>query len=157
MLLKPYGPTSSACSYSDLTTIGNSGRDPTNTVVALPRLSLHRCSSLLYSSHHHYCTCHQWQVYAACKTCQQSSVHSSCTHAIFTYARLLHSSCTYAIRCLLNIFQQSPPLALMAIQAPACIRTRLSSRTLFSPFDINVKEETFFPWSCCKTYSPCWL
>jgi hypothetical protein len=73
---------------------------------------------------------------------QQSSVHSSCTYAI-------RSSCTYAIRCLLNIFQQSPPLALMAIQAPACIRSRmhsdLFSRTLFSPFDINVKEETFFP------------
>ena len=46
----------------------------------------------LYSSHHHCCTCHQWQAYTACKTCQQS-----------------------------------PPLALMAIQAPTCIRMRLSS------------------------------
>ena len=24
----------------------------------------------LYSSHHHCSTCHQWQAYAACKTCQ---------------------------------------------------------------------------------------
>jgi hypothetical protein len=56
--------------------------------------------------------------------CQQSSVHSSCTYSI-------RSSCTYAIRCLLNICQQSPPLALMEIQAPACIQ--ISSPKLFSP------------------------
>jgi hypothetical protein len=58
---------------------------------------------------------------------------------------LLYLSSMTSIRCLLNIFQQSPPLALMETQAPTVIQTRLSSRTLFSPFDINVKEETLFP------------
>jgi len=33
----------------------------------------------------------------------------------------------------------------------------LDSLTPFSPFDINVKEETFFHWTCCRTYSPCHL
>ena len=45
--------------------------DPTITVAALPRLSLRCWSLLLYSSHHRYCTCHQWKAYASCKTWQQ--------------------------------------------------------------------------------------
>ena len=37
--------------------------------------------------------------------------------------------------------QQSPPLALMATKAPKC------AQILFSPFDINVKEETCSSWA----------
>jgi hypothetical protein len=70
---------------------------------------------------------------------------SSVCLSVTNFLYLCYLPSMTSIRCLLNIFQQSPPLALMATQALTCIRTRLSSRTLFSPFDINVKEETLFP------------
>jgi len=62
----------------------------------------------LYSSHHHCYTFHQWQVYVAYKTCQQS-----------------------------------PPLSLMEKKAPRPV--------LFSPFDINAKENTL-PLSFCSIF-----
>ena len=46
------------------------------TVVALPRLSLCYWSSLMYSSHNRCFTCHQWQAYIACKTCQHNFLGS---------------------------------------------------------------------------------
>jgi hypothetical protein len=68
-------------------------------------------------------------------------LQTCCSHVIFTIA--INDKHSLSINCLLKIFQQSPPLALMATQAPTCIQ--IFSPALFSPFDINVKEEPFFP------------
>jgi hypothetical protein len=76
-----------------------------------------------------------------CASAESSHAHSVPT--IFTIVLAINDKHTLSVNFLLNICQESPHLALMATKAPTCIQ--IFSPALFSPFDINVKEEPFFP------------
>jgi hypothetical protein len=70
------------------------------------------------------------------KTCQQSSVHSSCTHAIFIVVLAINDK-----HMLLD--KHFPTIS------PFGIDGNKGTHILFSPFDINVKEN-MLPLSCCS-------
>jgi hypothetical protein len=74
------------------------------------------------------------QIFSATSSHNAHLLHTFCTHAIFTIVLAINDKYT-SMLCLLNIFPQSPPLALMATQAPTCIRNlHLDSPPgLFSP------------------------
>ena len=81
-------------------------------------------------------------------------LHTFCTHAIFIVVLAINDKKT-SMRCLLNICQHSPPLALMATQAPTCIQTLLPD--CFLPLWHQCQRRNMLPQSYCKTYSPCQL
>jgi hypothetical protein len=78
-----------------------------------------------------------------------AAIHYCCTQSITTTTTVLaiNDKYTLPVHCLLHIYQQSPPLALMATQAPTCIQNQLS-------FAFDYSDSTLFPkhFDCIRLF-----